>query len=151
MDISALRPAPLTPDLASAMIEFLQQTRAGMGFAVPMFPSRRVGQTEIGGQVDDPHAALQQGFRHPHRDAVGRGEEHHVAFTQRFHARFGEYRIHIAAQVGIQAVYPFPRVGAGSDFVNLDFGVQRENAEEFHPGIASAANNACLNHAVKAN
>jgi hypothetical protein len=50
-----------------------------VGHAVPFFPQRDVLDAEIRRQVDDANTRLQQHLRLLHRDAVGRGEEHHIA------------------------------------------------------------------------
>ncbi len=50
-----------------------------MRHLVPAFELGRVLQTEVGGQVDDLHAGVDELARLRHRHAMRRGEKHEIA------------------------------------------------------------------------
>ena len=53
-----------------------------MGHTVPFFEFGRVFKPEIGSEIDDFDASVQQFFCMRHGDAMRRGEENDVAFFQ---------------------------------------------------------------------
>jgi hypothetical protein len=68
--------------------------------AVPLFPQRDVLDAEIGRQVDDLDTGFEQFRRLLHGDAVGGGEEHHVALVQRRILGVAEVQADETAQAG---------------------------------------------------
>ena len=98
---------PGTADLLA--IEFRQAVHrlgedidTSMRHAIPLFPQRRILQTEVGGQIDDPGTGIEQFRHHLHRRAVRGGKENQVTFGQQHRIRFGKSQIEMAAEVAVQ-------------------------------------------------
>ena len=133
--------------LAQAVRRLSHEFRAGVSGLVPFFPLSHVAYAKVGRQVDDAHAAIHQRARLAHRHRVRRGEEHHVAALQARARRIGKRKRYAAAQAGEHRVDRGPRFLARGNGGQLHLRVLRQQAQQFHPGVAGAADNARLDHA----
>ena len=117
-----------------------------MRFAVPGGPQCRVADSVIGRQVNHPRAGGQQLRHHVHRHIVRRGEKHHIAGGQCLHIGLGKRQLVVTAQIGEQIVHPPATLRARGDRHHLRFFVQRQQPQQFHPGVTGPAYNSYLNH-----
>ena len=134
-------------DFRQAVHRLGHQLRRGMGHAVPFFPFGDVLDAEIRRKVDDPHAGFDQTHGFLHGDAVGGGEEHHVAAGEVCFVRRSECQINPAAQARIHGIDAQPGFLARSDGRELDIRMTAQKTQQFHTGVAGAADDTHLDHA----
>ena len=114
--------------------------------AVPLAPGIGILQPEVCGQVDKPHATLQQFPGHAHRDTVRGGEEHQIAGRQHIHVRFGERQIDVAAKIGKQIGYPGTGLATRGNRVQLHIRMQRQQTQQLNARIPGTADHTNFRH-----
>jgi len=122
----------------------LENLRAAVRHAVPLFESREILETEIRTKVDDLHAARKQGRRLLHGHTMRGGKEHDVAGTQHLVRGLAEGEIDAAAQVGEHLRHRHAGLGARGDGGELHLRVLRQQAQQLDTGISGAANDSDL-------
>ncbi|OIQ73395.1 hypothetical protein GALL_449670 [mine drainage metagenome] len=132
----------LAVEFDQAVRGLVQEFGAGVLHAVPPGEFVQVLQAEVGGQIDDAHAGIDQAAGLRHRHAMRGGEKHHVAGVQGRVVRSGKRQIDLSAQAGEHVGYRHAGLFAGGD--GHEFGVRmaRQQAQQFHPGVAGAADDA---------
>ena len=98
-----------------------------MGFAVPTPVGGRVGQAEVGRQVDDALGELTHRVEALLRLAVGQGQEQDVGRFQ--DPRRRELEIGDTAQVGVDGVDRLAGVALGGHLVNSHVGVAEQQPQ----------------------
>ncbi len=115
---------------------------------VPLLEHCRVLQAEVRREIDDLHAGAGEFARLSHGDAVRRGEEHDVAGMQIGCSGVAEGKPIPAAQ----ARKHVGDLGAGllarGDGAHVGFRMLRQEAKQLDAGVACAADDADLDHAV---
>ena len=124
------------------------QIGAGVRHAIPFFPYSDILQTEVGGQVNQLHARVQQCPRLLHGNAIRGGEEHQIALIQMRLIRMGERQIHKAAQAGEHLADRQPRIGARRNYLQCSLRMTCQQAQQLHAGIACATHYANLDHVL---
>ena len=117
-----------------------------MGHAIPLLPIVDILDAEIGSEVNDTSARIQQRLRFGHRYAIGGGKEHDITFFQSSHCRIREFDSHSATQAGKQVGNGHAGLLAGSYHRQFGFRVCGENPQKLHSGIASPSYNANFFH-----
>ncbi len=118
-----------------------------MGLAVPFGPLRGVTQPEVGGEVDDPGAALEQFAGEGVGHAMGGGEEYRIAGTQAVGVGLAEGQaVIVPAQVGIEFGDTQAGLGTRGDGLDLHLRVLGQQPEQFDAGVTGAADDSDLDH-----
>ena len=125
-----------------------QQFGAGVALAVPALPQRGVANAKIGGQIDDPGSRPQQAGHAAHGDVVRGREKNHIGVGQGGVIGRGEGQIDMAAQIRKQICHGAPGLGPRGNPLQFNARVSREQSQQLRPGVARAADNRYLKHAV---
>ena len=135
-------------DFRQAVYRFSDKVGAGVAHAIPFFPLIHIFNTKIRRQVDDFYARIKQGASLLHGNAIRCGEKHHIALIQMRLVRVDKTQIHVTAQAGKHLADRLSRVGTGSNGAQFHLWMQRQQPQQFHPGITCATNNSNLDHVL---
>ena len=111
---------------------------------VPFLPFDQVLQPEVGGEVDDAHAGLEQAVGITHGHAVRGGKKHHVAFFQRSTGGVRKRQVDMAAQRREHGINTRARLLARGDGAQLRMRMLAKDAQQFHAGVTGAPDDADL-------
>ena len=136
----------LAIDFGKTVDRLGQQFRAGVRHSVPPFPIRRLAKPEIGRQIDDFHALLQQRWHTVHGGAVGGGEKHHIAALQHGVVRLDKGQIHLTAQVGKQVADLGAFLAARGDDRQFHSRMRGQQPQQFNAGIARPTDDSHFDH-----
>ncbi|MNC63099.1 hypothetical protein D3C75_1131920 [compost metagenome] len=118
-----------------------------MGLPVPLGPQLGVLQTEVGRQVNDPGPCGQQFTRQRMRDAMGRGEEHHVTGGEGLGVWHAEGQtVVMASQVRIHVCNRQTRFRTRSDCHHLCLRMLCQQTQQLDSGVTRAADDTDLDH-----
>ncbi len=129
-----------------AVHRLVNQFGASVGHAIPFFPYRNVLQTKVRSQIDYLCTRIQQLPNLLHRDAVRGRKEHQIAFFQMGLVGMGEREIHITAQTGEHPADRHAGIGARCYCLQRDLRMDRQQPEEFYPGVTCPAYYANFDH-----